>query len=111
MISCSNALTLLHLAAEDGNAEFLEMLLNVSIDASIVCLQKLFNVSIDVNVRRNDNGFTPLHYAARLGHEDCVRLLIAKRGDVNSQNLNHVTPLHGACCTESSGIKISTCKQ
>jgi ankyrin repeat protein len=91
MISCSNGLTLLHLAAEDGNAEFLEMLLNVSTDASIVCLQKLFNVSIDVNVRRNDNGFTPLHYAARLGHEDCVRLLIAKRGQLAKSESCHTT--------------------
>ena len=103
MIGCLNGLTLIHLAAEDGNAELLKTLLNVSTDGNTDCLLKLLGISTDVNVRRVDNGNTPLHYAAHFGHEDCVRLLIEKGADVNSQNLNHTTPLHNACCTLITG--------
>ena len=50
---------------------------------------------IDINHANND-GYTPLHLACRLGNEPMVALLIARGADVNSRGSVTCTPLHVA---------------
>lgn len=49
----------------------------------------------DVNMKDQD-GETPLHYAAQHGDKHAAKLLIANRADVNTKNNNGETPLHCA---------------
>jgi len=46
----------------------------------------------DVNVT-NENGRTPLHYAATQNHTDLVELLLANQADVNAKDIEGKTPL------------------
>ncbi len=48
-----------------------------------------------VNARNND-GDTPLHYAAFCGDVERVRLLVERGADVNAQNSAGCAPLHEA---------------
>ncbi|WP_168194289.1 ankyrin repeat domain-containing protein [Thermodesulfobacterium sp. TA1] len=49
----------------------------------------------DVNVR-DDNGKTLLHYAAREGDLNMVKILLAKGADINAKDKDGRTPLHDA---------------
>jgi espin len=49
----------------------------------------------DVDARSDEN-LTALHYAARGGHSECVRLLVAAGADPNVQDERRITPLHFA---------------
>ena len=50
----------------------------------------------------NENNFTPLHLAARVGHtEICSLLLKNSRVQVNSINQGHFSPFHLACLSGS----------
>ena len=51
--------------------------------------------SIDVNAK-NEDGQTPLHFAARRGHTETVKYLVEKGADVNAKNKYGQTPLHYA---------------
>ncbi len=44
--------------------------------------------------RKDKNGNTPLHLAARRNNEAIVKLLLSKGADVNARNNRGVTPLH-----------------
>jgi hypothetical protein len=47
-----------------------------------------------------DSGYTPLHYAAREGHDACVSLLLGRGANVNSATrAGGATPLHRAAFT------------
>jgi len=50
-------------------------------------------------------GNTPLHFAARVGDEDVVRMLLEKKGDPNAKNMGGITPLHQA--TETDRIEVA----
>ena len=67
----------------------------------------LVNNGAEVNVRDTGNlsrDYTPLHWAARQGHNDLVRLLLEKGADPNAVSKSGETPLH---LTSSQG-KIET---
>ena len=49
----------------------------------------------DVNAKDN-NGVSPLHYAAYYGEKEVAELLIAKGADVNAKDVNDETPLNWA---------------
>lgn len=49
----------------------------------------------DVNAR-DDQGATPLHFAADRGHADIAGVLIAAGADVNAADEDGATPLHYA---------------
>jgi len=49
----------------------------------------------DVNAK-SENGVTPLHSAAELGHKEIVELLIAKGANVNAKKSRGQTPLDAA---------------
>jgi len=44
----------------------------------------------------NNNGITPLHRAARIGHTKVILALIAAGAEVNARDNNGITPLHRA---------------
>ena len=47
-----------------------------------------------------DSGYTPLHYAAREGHAECVRVLLASGANANARTrAGGATPLHRAAFT------------
>lgn len=74
---------LLHWAADMGYKQLASHLLEWG-----------FGPTRDVNAR-DSLCSTPLHYAARKGHVDVVRLLLARpETDINAQNCRKETPLH-----------------
>lgn len=57
----------------------------------------LINNGAKVNVRDPGNlsrDYTPLHWAARLGHSELVKLLLEKGADPNAVSKSGETPLH-----------------
>lgn len=72
----------LHLAAYEGETEFVRMLLRIP--------------NMNVNIR-NGARMTPLHCAARMGHIDVARALLeAANIDANLKDGDGYTPLHTA---------------
>jgi ankyrin repeat protein len=51
--------------------------------------------SANYDLRKSD-GLTPLHFAAREGHEGLIGFLIEKKANVNIKNSSGATPLHEA---------------
>ncbi|KAG9412842.1 Ankyrin repeat [Aphanomyces cochlioides] len=47
----------------------------------------------DINARSAEN-MTALHYAARGGHTECMRILLEAGANANVEDERHVTPLH-----------------
>ena len=64
-------------------------------DGNIEAVKQHLAAGTDVNAK-DDNGWTPLHFAVYYGHKEIVELLIAKGADVNAKDNNGWTPLHFA---------------
>lgn len=69
-----------HEMARHGNAVGLRVLLEADVSA--------------VNSKGHKDGYTALHWAAREGHVECVKVLLAKRADCDIQSSNGNTPMH-----------------
>lgn len=50
----------------------------------------------DLVFSKDDKGYTPLHWAAKNGHMDVARLLLAKKAEINAKTNIGWTPLHEA---------------
>jgi ankyrin repeat protein len=126
---CSNGYTILHYAAFKGNLDIInsfietinnDLLLHELVrekntkgltvlhmaakgdqPGMIVFFKEKFNMNIN---EKDFVGSTPLHYAAYIGAESCITLLLAYLDDVNMQDNLGFTPLHLAVI---SGIKNS----
>ena len=62
-------------------------------NGNIAAVKQHLAAGTDVNAK-DDNGWTPLHFAVYYGHKEIVELLIAKGADVNAKDKNGWTPLH-----------------
>jgi len=71
---------LVHLAAENGNIELLEFLLNLG-------------GSIDINIK-DDKDYSAIHIAVLSGNLKFIKVLLEKGVNVNEMNYNGNTPLH-----------------
>ena len=71
-------ITLLHIAAEEGNLEGIRLLLGAEADVD-AC---------------DKNGWTPLHCASYQGHEEAVTLLLSASADCTMTTNDHNTALH-----------------
>jgi ankyrin repeat protein len=70
--------TPLHVAAENGCKDVVELLLASKADVNAI----------------GKFGLAPLHLAARKGSKDVAQLLLANKARVNARNNNRETPLH-----------------
>ena len=55
----------------------------------------LLDNTAEVNIKNNE-GATPLHLAANMGHKELAKLLLAYKADVNAQTNKGTTPLRVA---------------
>lgn len=83
--------TALHLAADDGNAECVNLLLAKGADAKI----------------KNHRGVTPLHLAARTSSLECVEALLRNgNANPNAEDFDKRTPLHAAIGKSNTSTQI-----
>ena len=64
-------------------------------EENIEAVKKTLADGADVNAK-DDNGWTPLHWAAGIGHKEVSEYLITMGADVNAKTSLGSTPLHGA---------------
>ncbi len=124
----SNGTNAIHLAADLGHTQCLEILLNApNADPNIKicvrekestalhlaadvgnteCVRLLLSKGADAKVK-NHRGFTPLHLAARTSSIECVELLLREgNADPNSEDFDHRTPLHASIGKADSAFDI-----
>ncbi|WP_264723490.1 ankyrin repeat domain-containing protein [Wolbachia endosymbiont (group A) of Cheilosia soror] len=70
--------TILHYAAEEGNLNLVELLLDNNTHISV----------------KNSDGWIPLHLAVKEGKLDVVELLMRKGANIDAKDNNNQTPLH-----------------
>ncbi|KAJ6847803.1 putative E3 ubiquitin-protein ligase XBOS32 isoform X1 [Iris pallida] len=80
-------ITAIHMAALNGHAESVHLLLDLGASVSDVTLED--GTTIDLI----GAGSTPLHYAACGGNAVCCQVLIARGASLTAQNANGLTPL------------------
>jgi len=76
-----HGLSALHMAAQAGHANIVDLLLKQDIDVDL----------------RAEDGITALYCAVEKGHEDVVEKLLATFADVNLANRDNETPLMQSC--------------
>jgi ankyrin repeat protein len=84
-----------HVAATEGNAMLLRLLLEKGADVNRVCVCKGFLDARD---------WTPLMMAARRGRTEVVELLLASGADLRQVNSRGATPLHQAVEGDTTAI-------
>jgi len=70
-------------------------LLNAAESGNIESVKQQLAAGTNANAK-DENRWTPLHWAAENGHKEIVELLIAKGADVNAKGMHGGTPLHYA---------------
>ena len=75
-------------------------------NGDLVKINKLLDKDPGLINRGDENGVTPLHWAAIRGRKIAVELLIARGADVNAKKKGGSTPLHWASTVKISEILI-----
>ncbi|XP_047951713.1 probable E3 ubiquitin-protein ligase XBOS32 [Salvia hispanica] len=86
-LPADGGITALHMAALNGHADTVHLLLDIGASASSATVED--GTTIDLI----GAGSTPLHYAACGGSAQCCQLLIAKGASLTAENMNGWTPL------------------
>lgn len=113
--------TALHIAIKHGNEEACKILLKSGADGNVICechgtalhmaaenglhdICELLSKYVNVN-SMNKYLQTPLHLAAKAGHEKCCQTLISRKASLVAEDKGRNTPLHlaakngnAACC-------------
>jgi ankyrin repeat protein len=80
----------IHLAAESGYTDLVELFLDYGVDVNLTT--------------RGKNRVTPLHIAAAKGRADVVELLLKSGAQVNARDAKGETPLHWAVAAEQKEV-------
>ncbi len=56
----------------------------------------------------DEDGLTPLHYAARYSHLQVVKLLVERGADVNARAEDGITPLHFAARYKRTNSRLAS---
>jgi len=65
----------------------------------------LLKANLDLVCRKQcETGFTLLHFAAKIGHQDLAELLLANKAQVNDRDFEGRTPLHIAAIFGRGGL-------
>jgi len=89
----SRRVTALSIAAETGNVEIAEYLIEKGANVNVLDIN-CENMFLYVSQSRDDEYYlTPLHRAISFKHPDMIRLLIEKGADVDMKNTRGKTPL------------------
>ena len=77
---------------------------NLGYEENIEAVKKTLADGADVNAK-DDNGWTPLHWAAVIGHKEVSEYLITMGADVNAaETVSGMTPLHFAAAGDQKEI-------
>ena len=71
---------------------------------NIEAVKQHLGAGADVNVKDDNWGATPLHFAARNGHKDVAELLVVKGAAMNTKDDDGRTPLHMVADIGHNGI-------
>jgi len=78
------------------NPAFCGQVHDAAAQGDVAVVRALLQANPDLAFSRDNNGLTPLHFAARNGHKDVAELLLANKAEVNAKTNNGRTPLHEA---------------
>ncbi|XP_058837293.1 transient receptor potential channel pyrexia isoform X3 [Topomyia yanbarensis] len=127
-MSDKNGSNSIHLAADLGHTQCLQVLLNcpqadpnirmqlrdkettalhlAADEGNLECVTLLLSKGADVKAK-NHRGFTPLHLAARAASVECVEVLLRiGNADANAQDADDRTPLHASISKSDSAFDI-----
>ena len=71
---------------------------------SVEIANLLLNHGVSVNIRDNESGTIPLHYASSKGRLDVVEFLIEKGGNIKAKDQEERTPLFMASAKNHSSV-------
>ena len=74
-------------------------------------VEQLIREGVNINIKNEEDGYTPLHYALFYKYYDVAELLIENGSDVNSLSKNLLTPLHFATSFNSLDMVKILCKK
>mmetsp|Transcript_17250 Transcript_17250/g.15564 ORF Transcript_17250/g.15564 Transcript_17250/m.15564 type:complete len:162 (+) Transcript_17250:472-957(+) len=96
--------TLNHIGNENENWSELELIFNLVVQNNEIELETyLKNYSNMVNIK-NDEGLSPLHFAADRGFINIVSILLAYNANINSLDNSNQTPLMYAAYCENEDV-------
>ena len=75
-----------------------------AMNGNIEAVKQHLTAGADVNVKDDNWGATPLHFAARNGHKEVAELLAAKGAVMNAKDDDGRTPLHMVADIGDNGI-------
>ena len=70
----------------------------------LAMVKALLKENPNLVLSKDNNDFTPLHYAANEDHKDVVELLLANKAEVDAKEKNGFTPLHAVALFDHKDV-------